>query len=254
MNIVVLMGGLSPERDVSLTSGSLIANALIRKGHRVCLLDVYLGTNLSEKGMDECFVTTEYPVYSVSEQVPDLEAIKAQSGNGEAKIGPFVIPICKCADVVFLALHGDMGENGQLQATLDSFGIRYTGSGYIGSLLAMDKDLAKKMLVGASVPTPAWVLVDLKESIPATVPQSIGYPCVVKPCSGGSSVGVSMVENDAEFVRAMQAAAYRGQRADGWYCGRRGASRDRNHSQGGLLRLCQQVSGWQDTGALPRTD
>ena len=207
MNIVVLMGGLSPERDVSLTSGSLIANALIRKGHRVCLLDVYLGTRLSEKGMDECFVTTEYPLYSVSEEVPDLEAIKAQSGNGDAKIGAFVIPICKYADVVFLALHGDMGENGQLQATLDSFGIRYTGSGYIGSLLAMDKDLAKKMLLGAGVPTPAWVLADLKERIPATVPQSIGYPCVVKPCSGGSSVGVSMVENDAEFVRAMQAAA-----------------------------------------------
>ena len=61
MNIVVLMGGLSPERDVSLTSGSLIANALIRKGHRVCLLDVYLGTSLSQKTPDACFVTTEYP-------------------------------------------------------------------------------------------------------------------------------------------------------------------------------------------------
>ncbi|MBQ2256002.1 MAG: D-alanine--D-alanine ligase [Clostridia bacterium] len=207
MNIVVLMGGLSPERDVSLTSGSLIANALIRKGHRVCLLDVYLGTNLSEKGMDECFVTTEYPIYSVSEQVPDLEAIKAQSGNGEAKIGPFVIPICKCADVVFLALHGDMGENGQLQATLDSFGIRYTGSGYIGSLLAMDKDLAKKMLVGASVPTPAWVLVDLAHELPTDVPAEVGYPCVVKPCSGGSSVGVSMVDNAEQLADALQAAA-----------------------------------------------
>ena len=207
MNIVVLMGGLSPERDVSLTSGSLIANALIRKGHRVCLLDVYLGTNLSEKGMDECFVTTEYPIYSVSEQMPDLEAIKAQSGNGEAKIGPFVIPICKCADVVFLALHGDMGENGQLQATLDSFGIRYTGSGYIGSLLAMDKDLAKKMLVGAGVPTPAWTLVDLARELPADVPAEVGYPCVVKPCSGGSSVGVSMVDNAAQLADALKAAA-----------------------------------------------
>ena len=207
MNIVVLMGGLSPERDVSLTSGSLIANALIRKGHRVCLLDVYLGTNLSEKGMEECFVTTEYPAYSVGEQVPDLEAIKAQSGNGEAKIGPFVIPICKCADVVFLALHGDMGENGQLQATLDSFGIRYTGSGYIGSLLAMDKDLAKKMLVGAGVPTPAWALVDLSAGVPEKAPEGIGYPGVVKPCSGGSSVGVSMVDNAGEFASAMLAAA-----------------------------------------------
>ncbi len=207
MNIVVLMGGLSPERDVSLTSGSLVANALIRKGHRVCLLDVYLGIQLSEKGLDDCFSVQPYPAYSVSEQVPDLEAIKEMSGNGEAKIGANVIPLCKYADVVFMALHGDMGENGQLQATLDAFGIRYTGSGYVGSLLAMDKDLAKKMLVGAGVPTPAWTLVDLAGEIPAKVPAEVGYPCVVKPCSGGSSVGVSMVDNEQEFARAMQAAA-----------------------------------------------
>ena len=207
MNIVVLMGGLSPERDVSLTSGSLIANALIRKGHRVCLLDVYLGRELSETGLDECFSVQPYPAYSVSEQIPDLEAIKKMSGNGEAKIGPNVIPLCKYADVVFMALHGDMGENGQLQATLDSFGIRYTGSGYVGSLLAMDKDLAKKMLVGAGVPTPAWALADLSHGIPAEVPAHVGYPCVVKPCSGGSSVGVSMVDNAAQFANAMQAAA-----------------------------------------------
>ena len=207
MNIVVLMGGLSPERDVSLTSGSLIANALIRKGHRVCLLDVYLGTELSEKGLPECFVTEEYPAYSVGEQVPDLEAIKAQSGNGDAKIGPNVIPLCKYADVVFLALHGDMGENGQLQATLDSFGIHYTGSDYVGSLLAMDKDLAKKMLVGAGVPTPAWSLVDLAHKLPCDVPAEVGYPCVVKPCSGGSSVGVSMVDNAAQLSDALHAAA-----------------------------------------------
>ncbi len=207
MNIVVLMGGLSPERDVSLTSGSLIANALIRKGHRVCLLDVYLGTELSQKGLDECFLTQPYPACSVGEQVPDLEEIKQMSGNGDAKIGKNVIPLCKYADVVFMALHGDMGENGQLQATLDSFGIRYTGSGYVGSLLAMDKDLSKKMLIGAGVPTPAWTLVDLALDLPTDVPAEVGYPCVVKPCSGGSSVGVSMVDNAAQLADALQAAA-----------------------------------------------
>lgn len=207
MNIVVLMGGLSPERDVSLTSGSLIANALIRKGHRVCLLDVYLGTQLSGKGLEECFVTEPYPAYSVKTEVPDLEAIKRESGNGAAKVGSNVIPLCKYADVVFLALHGDMGENGQLQATLDSFGIRYTGSGYVGSLLAMDKDLTKKMLVGAGVPTPPWVLVDLQGELPVQSPEEVGYPCVVKPCSGGSSVGVSMVENAFELGAALHAAA-----------------------------------------------
>ena len=250
MNIVVLMGGLSPERDVSLTSGSLIANALIRKGYRVCLLDVYLGMQLSQKGMEECFVTEPYPAYSVSEQVPDLEALKAASGNGEAKIGANVIELCKYADVVFMALHGDMGENGQLQATLDAFGIRYTGSGYVGSLLAMDKDLSKKILVGAGVPTPEWIMVDPAQGISEAAFASIGYPCVVKPCSGGSSVGVSMVENAAELADAMAAAAKyeryvlvekkdRRTRADRGDFSRRGVARYRDHSQAGLLRLHQ---------------
>ncbi len=206
MNIVVLMGGLSPERDVSLTSGSLIANALIRKGHRVCLLDVYLGIQLSETGLDACFSVQPYPAYSVGEQVPDLEAIKAQSGNGEAKIGANVIPLCKYADVVFMALHGDMGENGQLQATLDAFGIRYTGSGYVGSLLAMDKDLAKKILSVEGVPTPRGVLCDLKKDDIRTMVKKIGLPCVIKPCSCGSSVGVSIIENEAELASAIEFA------------------------------------------------
>ena len=213
MNIVVLMGGLSPERDVSLTSGSLIANALIRCGHRVCLLDVYLGRELSETGFDDCFSTKPYPAYSVSEQVPDLEALKAASKNGEAKIGANVIPLCKYADVVFMALHGDMGENGQLQATLDSFGIRYTGSGYVGSALAMDKDLAKRLLRDAGVRTPDWVYVDptLPESR-ETILSKIGLPCVIKPTSCGSSVGVTIVESESELDAALAAAAPWGDR------------------------------------------
>ena len=209
MNIVVLMGGLSHERDVSLTSGSLVANALIRKGHRVCLLDVYLGIQLSEKGLDDCFSVQPYPAYSVSEQVPDLEAIKEMSGNGEAKIGANVIPLCKYADVVFMALHGDMGENGQLQATLDSFGIRYTGSGYVGSLLAMDKDLSKQILSRAGIPTPPWVSCCLSEGTETAVikiEQDIGYPCVIKPCSCGSSVGVFKVHNERELTDAIKEA------------------------------------------------
>ena len=208
MKIAVLAGGLSPEREVSLTSGSLIANALAEEGHSVLLLDVYLGIELDpDVSVASLFRTDVRYSYTVSEQEPDLERLKRESGNGEALIGKNVIEVCHAADVVFLALHGASGENGQLQATLDSFGIRYTGSGYVGSLLAMDKDLAKKMLVGARVPTPDWELVDLAHGVPVKVSQSIGYPCVVKPCSGGSSVGVSMVDDDDQFADAMMAAA-----------------------------------------------
>ena len=205
MNIAVLAGGYSPERDVSLTSGSLIANALIDEGHNVCLADVYLGID----GTDDAkslFNKEKKPIHKVTHSVPDLDALKASSGNGDALIGKGIIDLCRAADVVFLALHGAMGENGQLQATLDSYGIKYTGSGYVGSLLAMDKDISKKMFIGAGVNTPEWMYISAKQVDIDEIEQRIGYPCVVKPCCCGSSVGISIPENRAELENALKEA------------------------------------------------
>ena len=206
MNILVLAGGYSPERDVSLTSGSLIANALKREGERVCLADVYLGIDESELSRPDLFNTVEGELYRVGNDVPDLETLKKNSGNGEALIGRGIIELCRLADVVFLALHGAMGENGQLQATLDNYGIKYTGSGYVGSLLAMDKDISKKMFVGAGVNTPEWLFVSAKNADIAVIEEKIGYPCVVKPCSCGSSVGISIVDDRAGLEIALAEA------------------------------------------------
>ena len=204
MNIAVLAGGYSPERDVSLTSGSLIANALIDEGHNVCLADVYLGIDMD--GGQSLFNKEKKPVHKVTHSVPDLEALKASSGNGDALIGKGIIELCRAADVVFMALHGAMGENGQLQATLDSYGIKYTGSGYVGSLLAMDKDISKKMFVGAGVNTPEWMYISAKQADIDEIEQRIGYPCVVKPCCCGSSVGISIPENREELKKALKEA------------------------------------------------
>lgn len=205
MKITVLAGGLSPERDVSLTSGTLIANALRERGHLVALVDVYLGTGLPDDP-DTLFTTTPSPEIAVPEKEPDLEKLKRESGNGDALIGKNVIEICRRADTVFLALHGAMGENGQLQATLDCFGIKYTGSGYIGSLLAMDKDITKKLLVGGGIPTPESLTFTKADYSEAELLEKIGLPCVVKPCSCGSSVGVSIVKTEKELSAAMKAA------------------------------------------------
>ena len=206
MKILVLAGGYSPERDVSLTSGSLIANALVGEGHDVCLADVYLGATLWGD-VSAMFNKDAKPIHKVTRTVPDLEALKAQSGNGEALIGSGIIELCRAADVVFLALHGAMGENGQLQATLDNYGIKYTGSGYVGSLLAMDKDISKKMFVGAGVNTPEWLYYDSAADCNVDeIEQKIGYPCVVKPCSCGSSVGISIVDDRDQLCRALELA------------------------------------------------
>lgn len=205
LKIVVLAGGLSPEREVSLTSGSLIANALIENGHRVLLLDVYRGIRELPAEIDTLFCTAPIPVHSVSDTVPDLGALKEESGNGEALIGANVLKLCAAADRVFLALHGSMGENGQLQATLDTHGISYTGSGYVGSLLAMDKEISKQLFVAAGVPTPAWVTVNVRDGREDA--KRIGLPCVVKPCDCGSSVGVSIVETAEQLELALDEAA-----------------------------------------------
>ena len=156
MKIVVLAGGYSPEREVSLSSGSLIANALMERGHRVLLLDVYEGIRELPRDPDTLFLQNGFYTHTVTEEVPNLAALKARTGNGNALVGPNVATLCQSADKVFLALHGSMGENGQLQAYLDSYGIRYTGSGYLGCALAMDKDVSKRLFRDAGVPTPDW--------------------------------------------------------------------------------------------------
>lgn len=208
MKITVLAGGLSHERDVSLSSGSLIAGALVRRGHEVCLADLYTGKALD--GSAPAFTTSPIEPYKVSRSVPDLEALKTAAGRGDRRMGESIPALCAEADVVFIALHGDVGENGQLQAYLDMACIPYTGSGYAGSLLAMDKDLTKQLLTRAGVSTAPWIYCDLTEGVETTadrIEAEVGYPVVVKPCSGGSSVGVSMPENRGELIAAISKAA-----------------------------------------------
>jgi D-alanine-D-alanine ligase len=203
MNIVVLAGGYSPERDVSLTSGSLIANALIRRGHRVLLLDPYLGTTLPSDP-DTLFQSEPYPVHSVKTAEPDLAALKAQAGQGEALVGKNVDHLCRRADVVYVALHGGAGEDGRLQGYLDCLGVPYTGTGALGAMLSMDKDIAKTLLSAAGIPTPHGIVFDpTDESAADRILAEVGLPCVIKPCSCGSSVGVSIVEDETQLRGAI---------------------------------------------------
>ena len=207
MNIVVLAGGYSPERDVSLTSGSLIANALISRGHRVLLLDPYLGMTLSAEPLS-LFQTEPYPVHSVKHAEPDLALLKEQTEQGEALVGKNVDILCRCADVVYNALHGGAGEDGRMQAYLDCLGVRYTGTGALGAMLSMDKDIAKSLLSAAGIPTPRGIVFDPGDpDAAARVLNEIGLPCVIKPCSCGSSVGVSMVENVTQLQDAIALGA-----------------------------------------------
>ena len=201
MKIAVVCGGLSNERDVSITSGSCVARALREKGHKVVLLDLYYG--YSGKYMDpaELFEREQEDLrYYVREETPDIEKMIAD-GDG-SRIGKNVIEICRAADISFLALHGEDGENGKVQATFDMFGIRYTGSGYLGSALAMNKELSKVLFRHSGIPTPAGIVLEKG----AESYEDVGFPCVVKPCSGGSSVGTSIVYSRDEYDAALEFA------------------------------------------------
>lgn len=209
MDIVVLAGGLCSERNVSIVSGKKVYNALLEKGHRVILLDVFMGYEEDNCDIESLF-SSNYSFaedVNVGEAVPDLKAVKASRKNQTScLLGDNVADICRKADITFLALHGGMGENGQVQATLDMLGIKYTGSGYLGSAIAMNKGFTKSVLVQKKISTPEGEIFR-PEHMKSGELENWGYfPCVVKPCSGGSSVGVSIVEEKKDFLKAMEDA------------------------------------------------
>lgn len=204
MKIVVLAGGTSTERDVSLISGKKIYEALKKNGHEVVLLDVYLG--YEEENYKEIFTLDRDwagAIGQISENAPDLEAVKAlRKDGGKVFFGPHILDICAMADIVFMGLHGANGEDGRVQAVFDLHGIRYTGSNYLGAAISMDKALSKELFIRHNIPTPQGFGLHKGEALPA----DISYPVVVKTCCGGSSVGVYMASDERELEEGIRQA------------------------------------------------
>ena len=147
MKIVVLAGGLSPERNVSLSSGAMVCEALRSKGHQVALVDLFFGMEGTDQTVDPFQAPIPQAFKRVSPQAPDLEQVRAsRSDRSPSLIGPGVLELCAGADVVYLALHGACGEDGRIQAALDLLGVPYTGSNCLSSAIAMDKDMTKRLV------------------------------------------------------------------------------------------------------------
>ncbi len=201
MKIVVLAGGLSPERNVSLSSGCKVCAALRERGHEAAFIDMYLGTQEAPESLFHAPIPVE--LTKISRQAPDLDQVKASRSDGGGQFGPGVLELCRMADVVFLGLHGTCGEDGRVQAALDLLGVPYTGAGYLGSAIAMDKDLTKRIVAPLGVVTPKWELVRYgADDIPALT-RRLELPCVVKPVASGSSIGVSIVRDQAALSAAL---------------------------------------------------
>ena len=207
MRIIVLAGGLSPERDDSLTSGASICKTLREKGHQAFLLDVYFGLPYDTDKLDEVFDLPDAGLgiaEGIKTTLPDLDALKkSRPDQSDCYLGPNVIELCRMADITFMALHGSVGEDGRLQATFDNLGIKYTGPNSLGCALSMNKLVAKQVFKMSKVPTPRGTSLTWKTK--DTPLEELGYylPLVIKPCSGGSSIGVFIVHTEDEYKDAI---------------------------------------------------
>jgi len=218
MRVLVLVGGTSAERDVSLASGQAVISALHGQGHEVLAIDTACGRKLLD---------TTRPL------IPQGIATMPPSSGGAVIISNEVVsalslPETASIDVVFLALHGGDGEDGHIQALLDMAGVPYTGSGVTASALAMDKRLAKRIFKSESIRTPDWISLDKprKGSMSSSaahnsdaaekpaydeVVHRLDSPFVVKPNKQGSTVGLSVVRAEEGFAPALAEAFHHGQ-------------------------------------------
>jgi D-alanine-D-alanine ligase len=203
MRITILLGGASAERDVSLASGLRIAEALRARSHAVVLVDPARGviTPDEESSMRAAGVLHPEP--------PSLEALRGIS-RGTLLPALGTLAEVREAEVVFLALHGGEGEDGTIQAVLDLAGVVYTGSGHLGSGLAMDKDLSKQLFRSAGVGTADWIMAGVRAGgtpDAKAVVAELGLPLVVKPSKQGSTVGLTVVRDVRDVGGAVAEAA-----------------------------------------------
>lgn len=197
MNIIVLTGGSSAERNVALASGKAISAALKRSGHNVRVVDPVFGQNQP----DEETIFQDRPV--IGKEFPTADELHAFSNR---KVMECInSSLFDNIDIVFLGLHGKFGEDGRIQSLLELRGVNYTGSGVTSSAMAMDKNISKIMFNHYNIPTAKWLMLKKGISEPIKVDESIklqiGYPAVIKPNDEGSTVGLSIVQPDVEDLQ-----------------------------------------------------
>ena len=188
--VAVLMGGSSSERDVSLNSGSNVLDALRARGidaHAVdgipALIEALCGSGLGRDASNQ--------------EQSRLKPLPQEPLPQEQKF-----------DRVFNILHGNKGggEDGVLQGLLEALGVPCTGSGVLGTALAMDKIRTKQVWLALGLPTPRYIRLTKGRDVHAAA-RTLGLPVIVKPSCEGSSVGVSRVFNDADLDAAVDLAA-----------------------------------------------
>lgn len=203
MNIIILCGGTSTERYISIISGSGAAKALRERGHNVFLLDVFDGCD--DKAEKNAFDNSQDIDAAAEVMISRSDEVQSEARTRRTFFGQNVLRLCYRADSVFMALHGANGEDGKVQAAFDLFGINYSGSGHVGSALAMDKGLTKILFNYFGIPTPKGFVIHKSDTDHSLEGHDVALPVVVKPLCGGSSVGVYIARTKEEYERAVKA-------------------------------------------------
>jgi D-alanine-D-alanine ligase len=196
MKVTVLTGGASAERDVALASAAQVVVALRSVGHTVTVVDTVSGV---VSPTDEKIRLSPRVGLAPPEAADLMERERRFLLTQLGSLGAV-----REAEVLFLSLHGGRGEDGTLQALLEVIGVPYTGSGPLGSALAMDKDVSKQLFRQVGVSTADWIMAPVTA---AEAGSRLGWPLIVKPSKQGSTVGLTLVKQPDEFAAAVALAA-----------------------------------------------
>jgi len=191
LKIAVLLGGTSPEREVSKSTGKGIIGALLNLGYETVPIDPAYGDQQPDFG--------DWYYNSVQDSFPDDNFITCMNSGLFKEVG-----------LAFIALHGKWGEDGVIQSLLELKGIKYAGSGVLASALSMDKAMSKVMFRHFDVSTPDWFVMNFyvkdNSGIIQKIEKEIKYPCIIKPNDQGSTIGLSIVDNQSEVEVAIKLA------------------------------------------------
>ncbi len=206
LKVCVIFGGQSPEHEVSRKSVTSVLNNLDKNKYEISVIGItkngewylYEGDISKIEGGEWEKADNKRAIIS-----PDAgqKAILVFSENKIEEIHP---------DIVFPVLHGEYGEDGTIQGLLELANIKYVGMGVLASANGMDKAYTKLVLKNEGIPQADWVVVKTSEAIENYIPEieeKLGYPCFVKPCRTGSSVGVGKAHDRSELISALYEAA-----------------------------------------------
>ena len=211
LNIVVLAGGLSNERNLSLKTGATVTDILRERGNNVILLDAFMGYGREEEMLPSNVFedTRKYSLApkDIPDEIPDLWATrKRRPDQSPSYFGPNVLQICKQSDLIFIALHGANGENGKVQAVFDVLGLDYTGCDCFSSAISSNKFAAKQIMRANGIPVPDGFCLRKGDAVANPEEMGLTYPVIVKPNNGGIGMGVSLASDANAYQKAVAAA------------------------------------------------